>query len=71
LLVLWHLRYPEGKPLTKARIGPAVPRPEAEGLLAQVLDRVRAVNDDPAGSHIIEHATLFGSLTDPHPAGSR
>jgi hypothetical protein len=26
---------------------------------------VSAVNDDPAGSHIIEHATLFGSLTDP------
>jgi hypothetical protein len=41
LLVLWHLRYPEGKALAKARIGPAVPRPEAEGLLAQVLDRVR------------------------------
>jgi hypothetical protein len=64
-LMLWHLRYPEGKALAKARIGPAVSRSQAEDLLADVLARVRVLNDDPAGSHIVEHATLIGSLTDP------
>ena len=64
-LVLWHLRYPEGKALAKARIGPAVPRSVAESLLAEFLDRIRSANNDPAGSHVIERVTLFGSLTDP------
>lgn len=64
-LVLWHLRYPDGKALAKARIGPAVTRSVAESLLAGFLDRVRAANNDPAGSHVIERVTLFGSLTDP------
>lgn len=64
-LMLWHLRYPEGKALAKARIGSAVPRSEAEDLLAQVLARVRVLNDDSAGSHVVEYATLIGSLTDP------
>jgi hypothetical protein len=65
LLVLWHLRSPGGQALAKARVGSAVPRSEAENLLGQVLDRVRTVNDDLAGSHIVEHATLIGSLNDP------
>jgi hypothetical protein len=64
-LVLWHLRSPGGRALAKARIGSAVPRPVAESLLAQVLDRVLAVNDNFAESHIIARVTLFGSLTDP------
>lgn len=63
--VLWHLRYLEGKALAKARIGSPVPRSVAEGLLADVLDRVRAVNSDPAASHAIERVLLYGSLTAP------
>jgi hypothetical protein len=42
-----------------------VPRCAAEGLLAEFLDRVRAVNHDPLGSHTIERVMLYGSLTDP------
>ena len=64
-LVFWHLRYPAGKALAKARIGPALPRSDAESLLADFLDRVRAANDDPSGSHMIERVTLYGSLADP------
>ena len=37
-LVLWRLRYPEGKALAKADIGPAVPRSVTESLLAGFLD---------------------------------
>lgn len=64
-LVFWHLRYPEGKALAKARIGSATPRSVAESLLADFLDRVRTANDDPSGSHTVERVTLYGSLTDP------
>ena len=62
--MLWHLRYPEGKALAKARIGSAVPRSEAEASSPGPGPRP-AVDDDPAGSHIIERVTLIGSLTDP------
>lgn len=33
-LLLWHLSYPKGKGLAKARVGPPVSRPVAEGLVA-------------------------------------
>jgi hypothetical protein len=63
-LVLWHLTYPKGKALAKARIGPAMPRAVAEKLLADFLGRIRTVNNDPGGSHTIERVILYGSLTD-------
>jgi hypothetical protein len=46
-LLLWHLSYPRGKSLAKARIGPPVPRAVAEGLVRDVLARVIGVNRDP------------------------
>jgi hypothetical protein len=64
-LVFWHLTYPAGKALAKARIGSPVPRHAAEGLLAEFLNRVHAVNNDPLGLHTIERVMLYGSLTDP------
>jgi hypothetical protein len=45
-LLLWHLCYPKGKSLAKARIGPPVPRAVAEGLVRDVLARVIEVNQD-------------------------
>lgn len=64
-LLLWHLSYPKGKSLAKARIGPPVPRAVAEGLVRDVLARVIAVNRDPASTHVITRVALFGSMTDP------
>lgn len=64
-LLLWHLSSPRGKSLAKARIGPPVPRPVAEGLVRDVLARVMGVNRDPASTHVITRVALFGSMTDP------
>jgi hypothetical protein len=64
-LLLWHLSYPRGKSLAKARIGPPVPRAVAEGLVRDVLARVIGVNRDPASTHVITRVALFGSMTDP------
>ena len=63
--LLWHLSYPRGKSLAKARIGPPVPRAVAEGLVRDVLARVIGVNRDPASAHVITRVALFGSMTDP------
>ncbi len=64
-LLLWHLSYPKGNGLVKARVGPPVPRPVAEGLVRDVLARVGAVNRDPAATHVITRVVLYGSMTDP------
>jgi hypothetical protein len=64
-LLLWHLSYPKGKGLAKARVGPPVPRPVAEGLVRDVLARVGEVNRDPAATHVITRVVLYGSMTDP------
>jgi hypothetical protein len=64
-LLLWHLSYPRGKSLAKARIGPPVPRPVAKRLVGDVLARVIEVNSDPASTHVITRVALFGSMTDP------
>lgn len=64
-LLLWHLSYPKGKSLAKARISPAVPRAEAEALVRDVLARVVAVNRDLTATHLITRVTMFGSMTDP------
>lgn len=64
-LLLWHLSYPKGKGLAKARVGPPVPRPVAEGLVRDVLARVGEVNCDPAATHVITRVVLYGSMTDP------
>jgi hypothetical protein len=64
-LLLWHLSYPDGKQLAKARVGPPIPRAVAEGLVRDVLARVREVNRDPAATHVITRVVLYGSLTDP------
>jgi hypothetical protein len=64
-LLLWHLSYPKGKSLAKARIGPPVPRVVAEGLVRDVLARVIEVNRDLASTHVITRVALFGSVTDP------
>jgi len=52
-LLLWHLSYPKGKSLAKARIGPPAPRAVAEGLVRDVLARVIEVNRDLASTHVI------------------
>lgn len=64
-LLLWHLSYPKGKGLAKARVGPPVPRPVAERLVRDVLFRVGEVNRDPAATHVITRVVLYGSMTDP------
>jgi hypothetical protein len=64
-LLLWHLSYPRGKSLAKARHGPPVPRAVAEGLVRDVLARVIGVNRDPASTHVVTRVALFGSMTDP------
>jgi hypothetical protein len=64
-LLLWHLSYPKGKSLAKARIGPPVPRIVAEGLVRDVLSRVIEVNRDLTATHLITRVTMFGSMTDP------
>jgi hypothetical protein len=63
-LLLWHLSYPKGKSLAKARIGPPVPRAVAEGLVRDVLTRVIEVNRDLASTHVITRVAMFGSMTD-------
>jgi hypothetical protein len=64
-LLLWHLSYPKGKSLAKARIGPPVPRAVAEGLVRDVLARVIEVNHDLTATHVITRVAVFGSMTDP------
>ena len=64
-LLLWHLSYPKGKSLAKARIGPPVPRIVAEGLVRDALARVIEVNRDPTATHVITRVAMFGSMTDP------
>lgn len=64
-LLLWHLSYPKGKSLAKARIGPPVPRAVAEGLVRDVLARVIVVNHDLTATHVITRVAMFGSMTDP------
>ena len=64
-LLLWHLSYPKGKSLAKARIGPPVPRAVAEGLVRDVLARVIEVDRDLASTHVITRVAMFGSMTDP------
>jgi len=64
-LLLWHLCYPKGKSLTKARIAPPVPRAVAEGLVRDVLARVIEVNQDLTATHVITRVAMFGSMTDP------
>jgi hypothetical protein len=64
-LLLWHLSYPKGKSLAKARIGPPVPRAVMEGLVRDVLARVIEVNHDLTTTHVITRVAMFGSMTDP------
>jgi hypothetical protein len=63
--LLWHLSYPKGKGLAKARVGPPVPRVVAEALVRDVLARVGEVNRDPGATHVITRVVLHGSMTDP------
>jgi hypothetical protein len=63
--LLWHLSYPKGKSLAKARVGPPVPRAVAEGLVRDVLARVIEVNHDLTATHVITRVAMFGSMTDP------
>lgn len=64
-LLLWHLCYPKGKSLAKARIGPPIPRAVAEGLVRDVLARVIEVNQDLTTTHVIMRVAMFGSMTEP------
>jgi hypothetical protein len=64
-LLLWHLTSPNGMQLAKAHVGSPMPRPIAEGLLGELLDRVLIVNADPCATHVIQSFVLYGSFYNP------